>query len=372
MKKYIKKILILLPLIFISFTANSTEKSYELEVLTDQLDRPWSLGFLPDGEILISELTGNLKIYNNQGILSDPIKGLPEVFVKSQGGLSDIVIHPNFIENKLIFLSFSINSKKGKTLQVIRARLDNKTLSDIKVIFTAKAYRSTSAHFGARLLLLRDNTLLISSGDGFNHREKAQSLDNHFGKIIRINTDGSIPIDNPFINTKGSLPDIWTYGHRNQQGLIIDDNGSVFSHEHGPRGGDELNIIEPGKNYGWPSITYGIDYNGSIISPFKIKEGMEQPIKHWIPSIAPSDITFYTGSLFSKWFGSIFISALVPGDVRRVTLKNNIFISEEIMFKEIQSRIRSIKMAPDGSLIILTDGAKGENTSGKMIKVLPR
>ena len=372
MKKYTKKLLILLSLIFISLTGYSNDKVYQIETLTKGLDRPWSLGFLPNGDILISELTGNLRIYNSEGLLSEPLSGVPKVFVKSQGGLSDIAIHPNFIQNKFIFLSFSINTDQGKTLQVVRAKLKKETLIDVEVIFTAEAFRSTSAHFGARLLFLKDNTLLISSGDGFNYREKAQSLNNHFGKIIRINDDGSIPPDNPFVDKDGSLPEIWTYGHRNQQGLIIDSNGLVFSHEHGPKGCDELNLIQPGKNYGWPSITYGIDYNGSIISPFKIKDGMEQPIKFWTPSIAPSDMTFYNGNLFPDWFGSIFISALSPGDVRRIVLKNNVFVSEEILFDEIQSRIRSIKMAPDGSLIILTDDAKDKNKSGKMIKVTPR
>ena len=372
MKKYIKKILILFTLIFTSIGGYSSEKVYQLEVLTNDLDRPWSLDFLPNGDILISELTGNLKIFSSEGILSKSLTGLPKVFVKSQGGLSDIAVHPNFIQNKLIFLSFSIDTNQGKTLQVIRAKLEKNSLIDVRVIFTADAYRSTSAHFGARLLFLKDNTLLITSGDGFNHREKAQSLDNHFGKIIRINVDGSIPSDNPFIGKDNSLPGIWTYGHRNQQGLIIDNNGLVFSHEHGPRGGDELNLIQPGKNYGWPSITYGIDYNGSIISPFKTRDGMEQPIKFWTPSIAPSDMTFYNGELFPDWFGSIFISALSPGDVRRIVLKDNVFVSEEILFDEIQSRIRSIKVAPDGSLIMLTDDAKDKNKSGKMIKVIPR
>ena len=372
MKKYINKILILLPLVFVSFSANCAEKNYELITLTNQLDRPWSLGFLPNGDILISELTGNLKIYSNKGILSESLSGLPEILVKSQGGLSDIAIHPNFTQNKLIFLSFSIKSNRGNTLQVVRARLENESLIDVEVIFTAEAFRSTSAHFGARLLFLKDNTLLISSGDGFNHREEAQSLDNHFGKIIRINDDGSIPFDNPFVGREDVLPEIWTYGHRNQQGLVIDSDGFVYSHEHGPRGGDELNAINPGKNYGWPSITYGIDYNGSIISPFKRKDGMEQPLKYWVPSIAPSDMTFYNKTLFPDWTGNLFISALSPGDVRRVVLNDNQFVSEEVMFSEIKSRIRSIKVSPDGGLILLTDGSKDKDNSGKMLKVMPR
>ena len=213
--------------------------------------------------------------------------------------------------------------------------------------------------------------MLISSGDGFNHREKAQELDNHFGKIIRVNDDGSIPKDNPFILDEEYYPKIFTYGHRNQQGLVKNIDGVIFSHEHGPKGGDELNIIIPGLNYGWPAITYGIDYNGSIISPFKKKDGMEQPIKYWTPSIALSDMTFYYGDKFPEWYGNLFISALSSKDVRRLNIKNNKVISEETMFKEVKSRIRSIKSSKNGNLIILTDG-RGKKNSGKLIRVLPK
>ena len=370
MRKYLYNTLIFLTIFFLSDEVNCTEKNYQLETLSNQLDRPWDIGFLPNGDFLISELTGNLRIFNKQGVLSQPLEGLPPILVKSQGGLSDIAIHPNFSDNKLIFLSFSSTTSQGNTLQVVRARLNNETLSDVRTIFIANAFRETAAHFGARLLFLSDNTLLISSGDGFNHREQAQSLNSHFGKILRINIDGSVPSDNPFLARKDVLPEIWTYGHRNQQGLVIDNNGAVYSHEHGPRGGDELNLIKQGLNYGWPAITYGIDYNGSIVSPFKEADNMEQPLKYWVPSIAPSDMTFYEGLLFPEWNGSLFISALSPGDVRRVTLKDNKFESEEVMFGEINSRIRSVKTAPDGSLIILTDGSKDKNT-GQMIRVLP-
>jgi glucose/arabinose dehydrogenase len=300
---------------------------------------------------------------------------VPEVFFAGQGGLLEVYLHPDFDNNQLVYLSFAARraaEEKLNSLIVVRGRLDNKQLVDVATVFESYPLRKTAAHYGARIKFLQDGTMLFTSGDGFSYREKAQSLDNHFGKIIRINDDGSIPPDNPFVDKDGSLPEIWTYGHRNQQGLIIDSDGLVFSHEHGPKGGDELNLIQPGKNYGWPSITYGIDYNGSIISPFKIKDGMEQPIKFWTPSIAPSDMTFYNGNLFPDWFGSIFVSALSPGDVRRIVLKDNVFVSEEILFDEIQSRIRSIKMAPDGSLIILTDDAKDKNKSGKLIKVTPR
>jgi glucose/arabinose dehydrogenase len=215
------------------------------------------------------------------------------------------------------------------------------------------------------MAFLPDGTLLITSGDGFNYREQAQYLDNHFGKIIRINTDGSIPEDNPFITTEGAKPEIWSYGHRNLQGIILKD-GVVYENEHGPMGGDELNIAESGKNYGWPAITYGKDYSGATISPFTEKEGMEQPIKYWVPSIAPSGMAHYTGTLFSEWTDSIFVSALVPGDVRRLKVKGSNVLEEEILFSDL-GRIRDVATSPDGSIILATDGP-----NGKLIRVVTK
>jgi len=206
---------------------------------------------------------------------------------------------------------------------------------------------------------MADGSLLITSGDGFNYREKAQHLDNHFGKILRVNDDGSIPTDNPFVNSPGALPEIWSYGHRNLQGLVIKDDGTVLEHEHGPKGGDELNIIEPGNNYGWPAITYGIDYSGATISPFTEQPGMEQPIKYWVPSIAPSSMALYQGDMFPSWKGNLFISALVPGDLRRLELSGEKVVGEETLFSEL-GRIRNVITAPDGSLLLATDGAEGK------------
>ncbi len=370
MEKIHKFILVFTIFFSLNFYANAKENIYKLETLYDGLDMPWDIDFLPNGDFLISELTGKLKIYNPSLKILTTVSNLPSVLVKSQGGLSDIELHPDFETNNLIYFSYSIKTKEGNTLRVSRAKLLDNTLSNFEVIFTANAFRKTSAHYGARLLFLNDNTLLISSGDGFNHREKAQYLDNHFGKIVRINDDGTIPGNNPFSEEDKALKDIFTYGHRNQQGLTKDINGIIYSHEHGPKGGDELNIINPGLNYGWPAITYGIDYSGSIISPFKRKEGMEQPIKYWTPSIAVSDMTFYYGDLFPEWYGNLFISALSPGDVRKLVISDNKVVSEDIMFKEISSRIRSIKSSNNGSLIILTDG-RGKKNSGKIIRVLP-
>ncbi len=356
-----------------SIYVNAEENIYTLQTIEDNLYKPWSVTFLPNNKMLVTESSGKIKVFINDE-LSGSLNGVPDVYEKSQAGLSDIIIHPNFKDNNWIYLSFSLMTENGNTLRVIRATLKNNNLTEIENILTANALRTSSIHYGARLLFLKDNTLLISSGEAGNQMERAQDLDTHLGKILRINDDGSIPSDNPFINTEGALPEIWSYGHRNPQGLTLYNDNFVISHEHGPKGGDELNYIRPGLNYGWPAITYGINYNGSIISPFKKREGMEQPLYYWVPSIAPSDITVYKGDLFPEWKNNIFISALSPkdgskGNVRRLVLQDGEIISEDTMFQEVNARIRSVKTAPDGTLIILTDGRRSNTGIGKVIKV---
>ena len=304
-------------------------------------------------------MPGKIKLIKGDSKEITEIEGIPNVLFRGQGGLSDIALHPDYEINRKIYLSFSFGEKKNNTLRVIVAELEGNKLSKQKIIFEATPYRKTSNHYGARLLFLNDKSLIITSGDGFNYRELAQELDNHYGKIIRVMDDGSIPVDNPFIEKKNALPEIWSFGHRNQQGLAFDKvNNILYSHEHGPRGGDEINVIEPGKNYGWPAITYGIDYNGSIISPFKEKEGMEQPLKYWVPSIAPLDMLFYNGEIFPELNGKILICSAVPGDIRRLSVDGS-SVNEDIIFKEIEGRIRSIKSSVKGNLLVLTDGPKG-------------
>ena len=353
----------------LSIFANHHEEPYKLEVIAEDLSFPWGIAFISNEEILITEKTGELRLISQGVLLPDPISGVPESLFKGQGGLEGIVLHPNFKNNQYIYLSFSEADKSNKklnTLRVIRGKLEGTSLTGVETIFRASPSRKTANHYGAKMVFLKDGTLLITSGDGFNYREEAQKLDNHFGKIIRVNDDGTIPQDNPFTETPGAKPEIWSYGHRNLQGIVTNSDGSVvYEHEHGPRGGDELNIIEKGKNYGWPAITYGIDYSGALISPFKEKEGMEQPVKYWVPSIAPSGMTYYDGDLFPDWKGSLFISALVPGDVRRLDIKDGMIVSEEILFNKI-GRIRNIVTAPDGSLFMVTDSNKG-----KLYRVTP-
>jgi len=367
----VKTVLILFGLAFSAMIfSQQHETSYELETLVENLDYPWGAVFLSEDEILVTELSGALRVIKSGKLLPDPVKGVPNVLFAGQGGLSDIALHPEFQSNRLIYLSFSesdADQNNLNTLKVIRGRLEDNTLQNIKTIFRATPLRKTAAHYGARLLFLPDGTLLITSGDGFNYREQAQYLNNHFGKILRVNDDGSIPEDNPFVSVEGALPEIWSYGHRNLQGLSMNSDGTlIFAHEHGPMGGDELNIIEPRNNYGWPAITYGIDYSGALISPFTEHTGMEQPQKYWVPSIAPSGMTYYDDDLFPDWKGSLFISALVPGDVRRITLDGENVMTEEILFNNI-GRIRNIITAPDGSLLLATDG-----NEGKLIRVVPK
>ncbi len=356
----IKKIYSSFIVILFSLTAYAGDQDYKYETIAENLSHPWGIAVIDDDNILFTELSGELRIIEDGVLNPEPIKGLPEVLFAGQGGLSGIILDPNFSSNHIIYISFSSPDvgKKTNTLEVISAKLSSGSLEEINTIFKAFPSRRTAAHYGAKMAFLDDGTLLVTSGDGFNYREQAQYLDNHFGKIIRINTDGSIPQDNPFIFNEEAKSEIWSYGHRNLQGIVVVD-GVVYENEHGPMGGDELNIVEPSKNYGWPAITYGKDYSGATISPFTENEGMEQPIKYWVPSIAPSGMTYYEGTKFPKWTNSLFISALVPGDVRRLEVSGSQITNEEILFSDL-GRVRDIATSPDGSLILATDGSQGK------------
>ena len=365
MKKKIK-CLGLFAFIFLSTRLLASSPDYTYEIIAENLDHPWGIAVLDNDDFLVTELRGKLRLVKNATLVEVAVKGIPDVLFAGQGGLSGITLDPSFSENKTIYLAFSSPdaNRKTNTLEVVSATFNGTAITNVKTIFRASPSRKTAAHYGARMVFLEDGTLLITSGDGFNYREQAQYLDNHFGKIIRINTDGSVPSDNPFTNDSNAKPEIWSYGHRNPQGIVIID-GKVFAHEHGPMGGDELNLIEPKKNYGWPAITFGKDYIGALISPFTEKDGMEQPLKYWIPSIAPSGMTFYDDDLFTDWKGSLLISALVPGDVRRLTLEGGVIVDEETIFSDL-GRVRDIVTSKDGSVLIATDGA-----DGKLIRVRP-
>ncbi len=351
-------------LLCLASSANATE--YTIETVADGLSYPWAIAFLPDGDMLVTERSGQLRRVTNGKLQQQAIGPLPAVYVAGQGGLLDIILDPEFNTNHRLYLSFSSGTKAANYTRVISARLDENRLEDINTIFTASPSKDTPHHFGGRLALMPDQTLLITVGEGFNFREQAQFLDNHFGKLIRINKDGSVPSDNPFIDRGDALPEIWTYGHRNPQGLLVSIDGTVWLHEHGPRGGDELNLIKPGKNYGWPAITHGMDYSGAYVSPFTEASGMEQPVVYWLPSIAPAGFCEYLGDVFPDWQGNLFVAALAEKSVRRLVMKNGRVQSQAIMFTEIEQRIREIQVGPDGYLYLLTD-----SDAGQILKVLP-
>ena len=340
--------------------------AYKYETVLDNLDDAWSFVFLNEDTILYTEMPGKLKIASltNKSIID--IGNVPEVAYSSQGGLSEVILDPDFDSNNKIYISYSAKKDNKKiTLYLSSADLKNNELVNRKVIFEANAFRRSPAHMGAKIAFLNDGTLLLTSGDGYDHREKAQKLDNHFGKIIRINKDGTIPQDNPFILNQNALSDIYSYGHRNMQGLVVTSSGLIFEHEHGPKGGDELNIIKPSLNYGWPAITYGIDYSGAVISPFTEKDGMEQPLLYWIPSIAPSDMIFYEKDVYPELKNNFLITGLVSKDVKQINI--NDLTTQKSLFSDLKSRLRNIQDSPQGYIYILTDGP-----NNKLIKILPK
>ena len=338
---------------------------YEVETVAEGLAFPWSVAFLPDGDMLVTEREGRLRIIRDGELDPTPISGVPDTYVKDQGGFFDILLDPDFAANREVYLSYSRGTRSANHLAVGRARFNGSSLSGFELILIGEPDKDTPNHYGGRMDFLGDGTLLIVSGDGFDYRDQAFDLGSLLGKTLRIGPDGSIPRDNPFIDRDGARPEIWSYGHRNQQGIVSTPAG-VYLHEHGPRGGDELNRIEPGKNYGWPAITYGIDYSGSYISPYTEHPGMEQPILVWTPSIAPAGLAYYDGEAFPDWHGDLFVAALVERSVRRIDLENGEAVAEEILFTELGERLRDVRAGPDGYLYLLTD-----SPTGSVLRVKP-
>ncbi len=357
-----------LPIILIAFSLLSCAKAdFTYETVAADLNHPWSLAFLPDGSMLVTERAGQLRVIRDGKLVATPVAGVPDAYVAGQGGMFEVLPDPAFAENQTLYLSFAHGDKKDNATRVVRARFDGAQLTDVKTIFTATPSKDTVHHFGARMAFLPDGTLLVTVGEGSRYREEAQKPENHLGSIVRINTDGSIPADNPYVGDASVQPEIWSWGHRNPQGIVVlPGSAVVYSHEHGPRGGDELNLIEPGKNYGWPAITYGIDYSGAKISPYSELPGMEQPVVYWVPSIAPSGMSYYDGELFPEWRGDLFISALAEQSVRRLQLQDGAVVSQEVLFADLGQRIRDVRSGPDGALYLLTDSSRG-----KVLKVTP-
>jgi len=323
---------------------------FRIETWADGLDLPWSIAFLPGGDALVTELGGTLRPVSAEGKVGAPLRNVPAVYFAGQGGLFDVALHPEFASNRLVYLSFAEGSASDNGTAVARGRLSGGALENVEIIFRNFSRKDTPVHYGGRLAFMQDGTLLLTTGDGFDYREAAQDVRSGLGKLIRLNDDGSPAAGNPFPES----PYVYSYGHRNPQGLAVDHNGEVWLHEHGPKGGDELNRIEAGLNYGWPAITFGKDYSGAVISPYTAWEGMAQPVWQWTPSIAPSGLAIYSGKLFPEWKGDLFVGALVDKEVRRITLSNGVVLDEEVMFDELDARIRDVRNGPDGALYILT------------------
>mgnify|MGYP003632994901 CR=1 FL=1 len=334
---------------------------YQVAPVAEGLEYPWSLAFLPDGGMLVTERAGRLRLINAAGELqAAPVSGVPDAFVNSQAGLMGMALAPDFAESGELFLSYACGTAEANHTCLARARFNGSALENTQEIFRVDPAKKGSAHYGGRIAFLADDTLLLTLGDGFDYREQAQDASNHLGSIVRLNRDGSVPQDNPFVAEQNAKPELYSIGHRNVQGLVVDaQTGRVFSHEHGPRGGDEINLTQAGKNYGWPKITYGIDYDGAQVSPYTELPGLEQPLLHWTPSIAPSGMTLYRGDLFPHWQGNLLVSALAAKEVRRVVLDGNQLVEQESLFKELGVRFRDVRTGPDGALYLLTDSANG-------------
>lgn len=334
---------------------------YKLVTVAEGLEFPWSLAFLPDGRMLVTERPGRLRIVTADGQLSPPVTGVPAVFAQRQGGLLDVVLDPKFASNSRVYLSYAEADAAGLAgTAVARGKLVGNALTEVEVIYRQTPKSEGGLHFGSRLAFAPDGKLFITQGDRYLMKDMAQTLDNDFGKVVRINPDGSIPTDNPFVRTAGARPEIWSYGHRNMQGAAIHpQTGKLWTHEHGAMGGDEINLDEAGKNYGWPVITWGINYDGKPIGIGTTKEGMEQPLLYWKPSIAPSGMAFYTGDKFAAWRGNLFVGSMKFAYLNRIELDGTKVKAEHKLLTEVNERIRSVRQGPDGFIYVTTDTPKG-------------
>lgn len=341
---------------------------YQLKLVTvaGNLDHPWSLAFMPDGRMLVTERSGQLRIIAAGGRVSKPVKGVPKVYAGGQGGLLDVILDPEFRSNRVIYLSYAEPGPGGAGTAVARATLSGDRLTGLKVLFRQTPKSRGGRHFGSRLVIARDGTLFITVGER-GERKRAQDTTVNRGQIVRIHRDGRIPEDNPFVGKAGARPEIWSYGHRNPQGAALHPaTGKLWIVEHGARGGDEINIPRPGRNYGWPVIAYGRHYSGGRIGEGTRKQGMEQPVYYWDPSIAPSGMAFYTGDRFPAWKGNLFVGALSFRLLSRLVLEGEKVVREERLFEPLGERIRDVRQGPDGYLYLLTD-----SSDGRLLRIEP-
>ncbi len=345
----------------------SQQHRFQVVPLVEGLEHPWGLAFLPDGRMLVTERPGRLRLVEGDRLSPEAITGLPDnIAVQGQGGLLDVAAHPGFSDNGLVYLSYAGSGPGGAGTDVVRGRLDGMTLSDVEVIFRALPKSSGGRHFGSRLLFNPGGHLFISLGDR-GDRANGQDLGTHAGSLIRLDPDGGVPADNPFVGQSGAMPEIYTYGNRNMQGMALrPDDGSIWTQEHGPRGGDEVNRMLAGANYGWPEVTYGKNYSGTTITNETSRPGMEDPVYYWMPSIAPSGMLFYDGNAFPEWRGDLFVGALKAQLLARLKMDGDRVVAEERLLEGQFGRIRDVRQGPDGLIYLLTD-----DSNGKLLRLQP-
>jgi aldose sugar dehydrogenase len=351
-------------------THPSSAGRLKVETIAQGLEKPWGFAFLPDGKLLVTERPGRMRLVSREGKLSPPVANVPAVRASGQGGLHDIILDRDFASSRTIYFCYAEPASGGGRTAMARARLTDGEapgLDDVKVIFRQEGPLSAGNHYGCRIVQARDGNLFLTMGDHFTQRDEAQNLANHIGKIVRVTPDGAAPRDNPFVGRNNAKPETWSYGHRNSQGAALHPvSGKLWMHEHGPRGGDEINIALAGKNYGWPVIGYGVDYSGAKIHEATARPGMEQPVKYWVPSIAPSGMAFYAGDLFPAWKGSLLVGALAGQMLVRLELDGEKVGKEERLLANLGARIRDVRSGPDGAIWLATDSA-----SGKILRLTP-
>jgi len=346
----------------IDVTAATEHGKVRLVTVATGLEHPWGMAFLPDGRLLVTERPGRLRIVGNDGRLSPPLEGVPAVAAVGQGGLLDVALDPEFGDTQLVYLSYGEPRDGGNGTSVARGRLTERGLEGLQVIFRQQPAIDSRHHFGSRLVFDRGGRLFVTLGDRNSERARAQQLDTHIGKVVRIERDGTVPADNPFVGREGARPEIWSLGHRNVQGAALHPvTGELWTHEHGPKGGDELNRTLAGSNYGWPKVTYGVEYSGRMISESPTAPGIEPPAHYWVPSIATSGLMFYTGDRFPRWRGNAFVGGLAAKQLSRLEMDGNRVVREEVLLKGvIGQRVRDVEQGPDGLIYLLTDQDDGQ------------
>ena len=349
-----------------TYAVVSDKLTFPVHTLFTEFENPWGMTWLPDGRMLVTEKKGEILVFKDDKFTGEKLTGVPAISDVNQAGLLDIAVHPKYAENGWIYMSYAKKQDKGEVLVIARAKLNGNALEGLEEVFVCGPEWEGGRHFGSRIIFDNDGYLFFSNGDKGSRPANAQELDNDHGKIHRIYDDGRIPEDNPFVGTAGASPSIWTYGNRNPQGMIYDKaNNRIWAVEHGPKGGDELNLIEKGKNYGWPVITYGIDYDGTILTELTEKEGMEQPVTYWVPSIATCGIAIVTSDRYPEWKGNILVGGLAGMQIARVELDGTKYVGQETLLKDI-GRVRQVSESPNGYIYAVTEA------TGLLVKLIPQ